>query len=271
MYPYSLVAFRKAVSLALDRNKIWRIGESGNEPPSDAVGLKQLFPKWVDPSLEKTAKALTTYSPSQARQTLLKAGFTYKGSDLYDPHGNPVSVTLQCPGDWNDWDTSFQIMADDLKAIGINATFQGMDDSAFFDQRSKRLLNPAYYIPGTGLDPYYFFYSYMAKESYYPVGQNALAGSTGNLEGWYSTKATSLLAEYRRITSTARKRQIINELQRIQTTDMPIVPTVYQALWFENITTHFTGFPTKQNNYAIGSPYQYPDDVKILTSLKPVQ
>jgi peptide/nickel transport system substrate-binding protein len=270
-YPYSLPVFRKAVSLAINRKQVWKVGESGNEPPADAVGLKQLFPKWVDPKVEKTAKALATYNPGKAKQLLKKAGFTYKGSALYDPHGKAVSVTLQVPADWNDWDTSMQIMANNLKAIGIDASFQGMTDNAFFDQRSKRLFSPIYYQTGPGPDPYFFFYSYMSKQSYFPVGQNALAGSTGNLEGWYNQKATNLLAKYRTITNMAEKHRIINQLQQIQVTYMPVIPTVYQAAWFENTTAHFTGFPTKQHNYAIGSPYQYPDDVRIMTKLKPVK
>src|SRR6478609_3750659 len=38
-YPYSLVAFRKAVSLAIDRNSVWKLGEYGYETPADALGL----------------------------------------------------------------------------------------------------------------------------------------------------------------------------------------------------------------------------------------
>ena len=47
-YPYSLVAFRKALSLAIDRNSVSKLGEYGYAPPTDAIGLNGLFPKWVD-------------------------------------------------------------------------------------------------------------------------------------------------------------------------------------------------------------------------------
>ncbi len=45
-YPYSLVAFRKALSLAIDRNSVSKLGEYGYAPPTDAIGLSGLFPKW---------------------------------------------------------------------------------------------------------------------------------------------------------------------------------------------------------------------------------
>ena len=46
-YPYSLAAFRKALSRAIDRKTVSKLGEYGYAPPTDAIGLNGLFPKWV--------------------------------------------------------------------------------------------------------------------------------------------------------------------------------------------------------------------------------
>ena len=46
-YPFNLVAFRKALSLAIDRNSVSKLGEYGYAPPTDAIGLSGLFPKWM--------------------------------------------------------------------------------------------------------------------------------------------------------------------------------------------------------------------------------
>ena len=43
-YPYSIVAFRKAVSRAIDRNKVSKLGEYGYAPPTDAIGLQRALP-----------------------------------------------------------------------------------------------------------------------------------------------------------------------------------------------------------------------------------
>ena len=53
--------------------------------------------------------------------------------------------------------------------------------------------------------------------------------------------------------------------------DLPFIPVMAGALWYTYSTKHFTGFPNQKNNYANGSTYLYPDDVKILTSLRPLQ
>lgn len=268
-YPYSLPVFRKAVSMALNRQRIFKIGEYGYERPSDAVGIAQLFPKWINPATAKTAKALTTYNPAKAKQMLKAAGFTYKGSSLYDPHGNAVTVQLSCPAGWSDWETSFTIMNQNLQAIGIDSSFQRQDQTTWLDNRSKRLLPVAYWIPNPGPTPYAFFYSYMSKQSYVSVGQNAFAGGQGNLEGFVSSRATSLLNQFRTTSNLKLQHKIVNQLQQIQVANMPIVPTVYQALWYDYSTRHFTGFPSQNNYYAIGASYQWPDDVKILTTIRP--
>src|SRR5205085_1705138 len=82
-YPYSLVAFRKALSRAIDRNSVSKLGEYGYAPPVDAIGLGGLFPQWVtDASVKAQAKELANYDPSAAKKLLTDAGFTYKGSQL---------------------------------------------------------------------------------------------------------------------------------------------------------------------------------------------
>jgi peptide/nickel transport system substrate-binding protein len=43
------------------------------------------------------------------------------------------------------------------------------------------------------------------------------------------------------------------------------------ATWYTYSTLHFTGWPTPSNYYTIGAPWQYPDDVKVMTSVTPVK
>ena len=53
---------------------------------------------------------------------LTAAGFTYKGSQLIDPKGNPVRLDIHVISGWSDWVASDQIIAKNLQAIGINST-----------------------------------------------------------------------------------------------------------------------------------------------------
>ena len=92
-YPYSLVPFRHAVSMAINRDDVSKLGEYGYAPPTDAIGLGGIFPQWVtDPAIKAEAKRLATYDPAAAKKTLTDAGFTYNGNKLIDPKGNPVAL-----------------------------------------------------------------------------------------------------------------------------------------------------------------------------------
>ncbi len=121
-YPYSITAFRKALSLAIDRNTVSKLGEYGYAPPTDAIGLSGLFPGWVvDKSVKAQAKAMATYNPTAAKALLTGAGFTYKGNNLIDPKGNPVKLDIHVISGWSDWVASNQIITKNLQAIGIDS------------------------------------------------------------------------------------------------------------------------------------------------------
>jgi peptide/nickel transport system substrate-binding protein len=76
-YPYSLVSFRKALSMAIDRKTVSKLGEYGYAPPTDAIGISGLFPQWVsDATVKSQAKALATYNPDAAKKLLTDNGFT---------------------------------------------------------------------------------------------------------------------------------------------------------------------------------------------------
>src|SRR5215211_1135312 len=124
-YPYSLVSFRKALSLAIDRKTVSVLGEYGYEPPSDALGLSGLFPQWVtDPAVKKLAKQMATYSPAAAKRMLTSNGFTYRGNTLVDPRGNSVKLDIHVISGWSDWVATNQIITRNLREIGIDSQVQ---------------------------------------------------------------------------------------------------------------------------------------------------
>src|SRR6185503_909819 len=66
-YPYSLVPFRQALSMAINRGDVSKLGEYGYAPPTDAIGLNGIFASWItDPSVKAEAKRLATYNPNAA-------------------------------------------------------------------------------------------------------------------------------------------------------------------------------------------------------------
>ena len=87
VYPFSIVALRKAISLAIDRKTLSQLAEHGYAPPVDALGYNRVWPTWIGKSVAAESIALATYDPTAARRLLLATGFTYDGSTLLDPKG----------------------------------------------------------------------------------------------------------------------------------------------------------------------------------------
>lgn len=255
-YPYSLPAFRKALSYAINRQQIYKIGEYGYEPPSDALGVAGAWPTWMDPSLAAQAKAMAAYNPTKAENALKAAGFTYNGSQLIDPKGKPVSLTLSVINGWSDWDLSMQIIQRDLKAVGVNATINLMQQPQWFDQTGKGTLpggNGQLHWTNAGVTPYEYFFGFMSQQSYAPIGTDATLSGQDNFERYYSPQATSLLTQFSQTTDSAQQHKLMYQVEAIFLKDFPMIPLIYSADWSTYSTLHFTGWPTHADRYTSSS------------------
>jgi peptide/nickel transport system substrate-binding protein len=270
-YPYSLVGFRKALSLAIDRQRISNFAENGYELPADGTSIKGIFPTWYDRSLDAQSTALTTYNPAKARKMLLGMGFTLKNGQLYDPHGHKVSFTMVVPTGWSDWVLVLQLLTQEFKKIGIDASYKTIDQAAWFSKSQAGELDAHIHWTQFNVNPYYVYYSYMSKESYTPIGTDASLNGQANWERYVSPQATALLAQFRATTDVQKQHRIIDQVERIQLQDFPYIPIMTSADWYEYSTLHFTGFPTQQNFYVEGSLNAPYTRVMVMTRLKPVK
>jgi peptide/nickel transport system substrate-binding protein len=272
-YPYSLPAFRKALSYAINREQIYKIGEYGYEPPSDALGVSGPWPSWMDPKLVAQAKAMAVYDPSKAEAALKAAGFTYKGNNLYDPKGNQVTLTLSVINGWSDWDLSMQIIQRDLKAVGIQARINLMQQPQWFDETGKGTLgggNGQLHWTNAGVTPYEYFYGFMSQGSYAPTGTDATLSGWSNYERYFSPQATAALQQFSQTTDTAKQHQLMDQVESIFLQDFPMIPLIYSADWSTYSTLHFTGWPTNADRYTSSSVNDEWARLLVWSRLKPV-
>ena len=120
---FSEPAFRRAVSMAIDRDAIIKsvmFGEAVKNWSTTTAGNKT----WYWPALPHH-----DYDPAEARKLL--AGLGWKDGDgdgvLEDTRGNPVSFTIQTNGDNNLRMQTCNFVKDDLAKIGIRCTPVGVD------------------------------------------------------------------------------------------------------------------------------------------------
>ena len=259
----SQLPVRQAISLAIDRQTVSRLGESGYQAPANQTGVVlPTYSSWSDSSLTSTSS--TTANPSKAQQTLTAAGFT-KGSDgvFRDKSGTPLSFTLKTISGYSDWDSSLQLITQQLKAAGIKITVQDENTTSYTADLQSGHFQLAYGgsggpAPSPGPSPYYELRGLLFSGN---------IGST-NYERFKSPSTDTLFNQYS-AASQSQQVNIIHQIQKVMVDQVPLIPVTEGVDWYQYDTSHIAGWPTQSNPYAQPSPYQAPDMGVVLTHLVP--
>jgi len=268
-YPYSLAPFRKALSLAIDRKTVSKLGEYGYEPPSDALGLNGLFPQWVtDASVKKLATQMATYNPTAAKRMLTDNGFNYKGGDLIDPRGKAVKLDIHVIAGWSDWVASNQIITKNLRDIGIDSNVRLEPSWGDWFPNAFSTKNPTLLWQGASRgSPYGYFYSNLSQNAFIPSGTDA--SPTGNWHHFADAQATGLLDQWKVSLQPKKQQRIATQLQKIFLKHLPVVPVMIGARWSTYSTKYFHCFPTNKDLYADPIFTTFPDNVLMFTRICP--
>jgi peptide/nickel transport system substrate-binding protein len=256
----SKLAVRQAIAYALDKATIARLGEGGEQQPANQTGvITPTFQSWVDTSLPQPS-----YDPAKAEQILKSAGFT-KGSDgVYkDSAGNRLAFTIKTIAGYSDWDASLQIIAQELKAVGISVTVQDENSTPYTSDLQNGHFQLAYAGSGgpaasPGPSPYYELRGWLFSGN---------IGST-NYSRYKSGAADALFNQYA-AASQSQQVQIVHQIQKMMVDDIPLIPTTEGVDWYQYDTSKIGGWPTQSNQYAQPSPYSFPDNGQVLTHLYP--
>jgi len=262
-YPYSLVAFRQALSMAINRQVMNTNGDYGYFPPSDIQGISGPYPGWVDRTIPQT---LAQYNPAAAKALLLKNGFTYQNGRLIDPHGHKVAfdiIPTISPL------AQAQIIAQEFKGIGIDAGIKVLQFGDFLDRLQKGNFDVVDGWDNGGPNPYYYYEPLLSSRATAPLGTQV---PESNYERWSNPQMDALFAQFRKTSDPQRQHQLINQIQRLFVRYLPIIPTTITPIPEEYNTTNYTGFPTQSDNYAYGTPFEFgfpQDTLLILTRVHP--
>ncbi|MFC4617596.1 ABC transporter substrate-binding protein [Camelliibacillus cellulosilyticus] len=254
------VNVRKAISLALNREQMSKQAESGYEPLASPTGL--LLPRdkdWIDPSIPEE-KLKLSYDPKKAVETLEKAGYK-KGSDgiFVSPAGKKLSFTLQTVSGWTDWATIAQLISQQLKAVGIQVKVEQPEYGAYAANVTGHQFDLAISWTNAGPDPYRQY-------------QDLLNSHGGwNLEQWNDPKTDDMLKAYQGTLDKTKQKEAINYLQNVMVDQMPSVPLLFGATWYEYRDENFTGWPTEEDPYVNPAPFNWPAPAVVLSKLKPAK
>jgi len=244
--PFDDPNFRKALYYAIDINKIINSAYEGAVVGSNPVGLLPYWQQYLATDLLNQYGY--KYDPQKAKQILDQAGYKDVNGDGWreTPDGKPLKVTIIVPYGWTDWMFAAISIADDLKAVGINAEAVFPDFGAYVEQIDKGTYDAAINNFGSFAAPTPYQLYYWAY--------NATPGIwTGNMGRYQNAKLQQLITQLGRILpdQTDKMKSVLRDIQQILLDEMPALPLWLNGYWFLASQKYWTGWPNENNPYAV--------------------
>ncbi|HEY4992558.1 MAG TPA: ABC transporter substrate-binding protein [Nakamurella sp.] len=247
-WPTSQLPVRKAISLAINRSLIATEGEASLENPVlNATGLTlPTFAAWSAPVAHLTNSP--TAQPAQAEAVLTAAGYTKNSSGFYTKNGKVVSITITDPSAYTDYAQDDAIVANELKAAGIDATFSGQAVNTWASDVAAGNFQLTMHWSNGGITPYNMYNGWL---------NSSLATSntaTGDYERLKNAAIDAQLAKLAMASTTAAQTAALAPIAKYVAANLPIIPTTTASQWYEWNSQRFVGWPTPQNPYQTGQP-----------------
>jgi peptide/nickel transport system substrate-binding protein len=247
-WPTNQLPVRQAISAAINRQVLASEGEAGLENPVlSATGLTSpLFDAWGAPVASLTNSA--TGSATAAAQILQKAGYTKGSNGFFAKGGKTVSITITDPSAYTDYAEVDSLVAQQLKAAGIDATFQGQSVDAWNSDVASGNFQLTSHWSNGGITPYNMYDGWL--DSSLATGSTA----TGDYERLKDPAVNSMLATLAGAETTAQQTAALEPIAKYVAANLPIIPTTTSSQWFEYNSQNYSGWPTQDNPYETGQP-----------------
>ena len=263
--PFDNPALRQAMNMVINREDIFQQASAGYFHPvvKSVTGLPSPA---GDPFLAPDYKGKDqAVDVEGAKKTLTDAGFKLDGTTLTDPSGKPVKLTLTDPAGWSDYQTSLEIVKDNLSKIGITATVEKANQDAWFKNVEEGKFDATFRWTNGGSTPYDIYQTVMDGDLLAPIGKASPAGNFGRFN---SPDATAALKSFRQATDDAARTAALNTLQKVFVEQVPMIPVGADNVGMAYSTKNWIGWPDDSNAYGAGQPTQA-NALDVVLHLKP--
>ncbi|MEV7133213.1 ABC transporter substrate-binding protein [Arthrobacter sp. NPDC093128] len=264
--PFNDTDVRKALSMAVDREQVTKIGMSGYTQPADCTGLSGNYGTWKNKDVQDDCD-WTKLNVDEANKLLDKAGYP-KGADgkrtLKD--GKPFEFKISVGAASSDWLSVANVIAQNLAEVGVTAKVDSPDWAAVVAGYETGDFDSGIVWSANDPSPYKYFAGMMGTSTVKPVGEKTFE----NYHRFGDAKADALLTEFAAATDQDKQHEIADKLQEEYSAVAPAIPLFAGPEWGAYNNTRFTGWPTEENPYATLS-VRAPTTVLVLTSLEPAK
>ncbi|MDV8147491.1 ABC transporter substrate-binding protein [Arthrobacter sp. B10-11] len=264
--PFNDTDVRKALSMAVDREQVTKIGMSGYTKPADCTGLSGNYETWKNKDVQDKCD-WTKLNVDEANKLLDKAGYP-KGADgkrtLKD--GKPFEFKISVGAASSDWLSVANVIAQNLAEVGVTAKVDSPDWAAVVAGYETGDFDSGIVWSANDPSPYKYFAGMMGTATVKPVGEKTFE----NYHRFGDPKADALLTEFAAAADEDTQHDIVDKLQEEYSAVAPAIPLFAGPEWGAYNNTRFTGWPTEENPYATLS-VRAPTTVLVLTSLEPAK
>jgi peptide/nickel transport system substrate-binding protein len=247
-WPTNQLAVRKAISLGVNRTLLGTEGEAGLENPVlNATGLTlPTYAAWSAPVASMTVSP--TSNVAAAKAVMKAGGFTMGSNGFWQKGGKTVSLSIISPSAYTDMAEVDSIAAQELKAVGIDATFQGLSVSAWNNDVADGDFQMTEHWSNGGITPYNMYEGWL---------DSALASgsaATGDYERLKDPAVDANLAKLAGAATVVQQTAALVPLEKYVAANLPVIPVETASEWFEYNSQHYVGWPTQNNTYETGQP-----------------
>ena len=218
---FSDTRFRKAVSMAVDRDSIAKSTLQGLATPLYGV-VSPANRIWANPDLPKIE-----YNLGQAASLLQEAGFTKRGSadapELIDAQGNRVEFSLLVPAESEPRKLMAAVIQEDLAKLGIKMQVVPIEFAAVTNAWTRSFEYEAILLglSVTDLEPSTYANLVLSSGNAHQWRPNQKSPSTD-----WETKVDQLFAEQARESDPEKRKSQFREIQRIVADASAVIPLV---------------------------------------------
>jgi len=247
-WPTNQLAVRQAISLAVNRNLLASEGEAGLENPvTNTSGITlPTFAAWAGPVASDTVSA--TGSASAAAAVLTQAGYKKDSSGYFALNGKEVTIQLISPSAYTDYAAVGTMVAQELKAAGINASFSGISVDSWNADMADGDFQLAEHWSNNGLTPYNLYDNWLNSSL------NNGKTNTGDYEGLKNPAMDAALAKLAGDSTVAQQTADLAPIESFVAQNLPVIPVTTASEWFEYNSQNWVGWPTQQDPYQTGQP-----------------
>ncbi len=270
--PMDDAAFRRALANSVDVDKIVNSVYGQIVQKADPTGLLPIWDKYVDKNV--VAELGNTFDTGAARTMLAEAGYRDTDGDglVEGPDGAKIELKLATPSGWTDWNESARVIADGAKAAGINLVPEMPADTVVQDIRESGefdiVLDNQRQMDNTPWRYYEYIFGLPVQDSQTTVNY----GRYENQEAWELVNQL----DGTKVDDLAGMTAITSRLQRVQLTEMPVIPLWYNGLWSQMSTSVWTNWPSADGDGPKYLPttwrgYLQRGAIKMLAELRPAE